>query len=58
MSAKDCTHITLHLLLDLLERVEKIAAAENQPAVVDVIRLGLAWALPQIAKRGLLIKPW
>ena len=56
MSAKDGKQITLHLLLDLLEKVEKIAA-KNDLAVVDVIRLGLAWALPQIAKRGLLIKP-
>jgi hypothetical protein len=56
MSAKDSKQLTLHLLLDLLEKVEKIAA-KNYLAVVDVIRLGLAWALPQIAKRGLLIKP-
>ncbi|HEU5312550.1 MAG TPA: hypothetical protein VFU08_01905 [Candidatus Udaeobacter sp.] len=56
MSAKDSKQSTLHLLLDLLEKVEKIAA-KNDLAVVDVIRLGLAWALPQIAKRGLLIKP-
>jgi hypothetical protein len=56
MSAKDSKQITLHLLLDLLEKVEMIAA-KNQLAVVDVIRFGLAWALPQIAKRGLLIKP-
>jgi hypothetical protein len=56
MSAKDSKQITLHLLLDLLEKVEKIAA-KNQLAVVDVIRFGLAWVLPQIAKRGLLIKP-
>jgi hypothetical protein len=56
MSAKDSKQSTLHLLLDLLEKVEKITA-KNHPAVVDVIRLGLAWALPQIAKRGLLIKP-
>jgi hypothetical protein len=56
MSAKDSKQSTLHLLLDLLEKVEKITA-KNHLAVVDVIRLGLAWALPQIAKRGLLIKP-
>jgi hypothetical protein len=56
MSAKDCKQFTLHLLLDLLEKVEKIAA-KNHLAVVDTIRLGLACALPQIAKRGLLIKP-
>jgi hypothetical protein len=56
MSAKDSKQITLHLLLDLLEKVEKIAA-KNHLAVVDVIRFGLAWALPQIAKPGLLIKP-
>jgi hypothetical protein len=56
MSAKDCKQLTLHLLLDLVEKVEKIAA-KNYLAVVDVIRPGLAWALPQIAKRGLLIKP-
>jgi hypothetical protein len=56
MSAKDCKQLTLHLLLDLVEKVEKIAA-KNHLAVVDVIRPGLAWALPQIAKRGLLIKP-
>ena len=53
MSAKDSKQSTLHLLL---EKVEKITA-KNHLAVVDVIRLGLAWALPQIAKRGLLIKP-
>jgi hypothetical protein len=56
MSAKDSKQITLHLLLDLLEKVEKIAV-KNHLAVVDVIRFGLAWVLPQIAKRGLLIKP-
>jgi hypothetical protein len=56
MSAKDRKQSTLHLLLDLLEKVEKITA-KNHLSVVDVIRLGLAWALPQIAKRGLLIKP-
>jgi len=56
MSAKDGKQITLHLLLDLLEKVEKIAV-KNHLAVVDTIRFGLAWALPQIAKRGLLIKP-
>jgi hypothetical protein len=56
MSAKDSKQSTLHLLLDLLEKVEKIAA-KNHLAVVDTIRLGLACALPQIAKRGLLIKP-
>jgi hypothetical protein len=55
MSAKDSKQLTLHLLLDLLEKVEKIAA--KNLAVVDTIRLGLACALPQIAKRGLLIKP-
>jgi hypothetical protein len=56
MSAKDSKQSTLHLLLDLLEKVEKITA-KNHLAVVDVIRFDLAWALPQIAKRGLLIKP-
>jgi hypothetical protein len=56
MSAKEIKQVTLHLLLDLLEKVEKIAV-KNDLALVDVIRLGLAWALPQIAKRGLLIKP-
>ena len=56
MSAKDSKQLTLHLLLDLLEKVEKIAA-RNHLAVVDTIRLGLAWALPQIAKRRLPIKP-
>jgi hypothetical protein len=56
MSATDCKQSTLHFLLELLERVEKIAV-KNHLAVVDVIRLGLAWALPQIVKRGLLIKP-
>jgi len=56
MSAKDSKQITLHLLLDLLDKVEKIAV-KNHQAVVEVIQFGLAWALPQIAKRGLLIKP-
>ena len=56
MSAKEIKQVTLHLLLDLLEQVEKIAV-KNDLALVDVIRLGLAWALPQIAKRGLLITP-
>jgi hypothetical protein len=55
MSAKDSKQLTLHLL-NLLEKVEKIAV-KNHLAVGDTIRLGLAWALPQIAKRRLLIKP-
>jgi hypothetical protein len=55
MSAKSGKQLTLHLF-ELLKKVEKIAAKNHLPAV-DVIRLGLALGLPQIAKRGLLIKP-
>jgi len=55
MSAKESKQLTLQLL-KLLKKVEKIAAKNHLPAV-DGIRLGLALALPQIAKRRLLIKP-
>jgi hypothetical protein len=59
MSAKDSKQITLHLLLDLLDLLDKVEkiAVKNHQAVVEVIQFGLTWALPQIAKRGLLIKP-
>jgi hypothetical protein len=55
MSAKGKTQ-TLTFPLDLHRKLEKIAP-KNNLSMADVLRLCLAWALPQIAKQGLLIKP-
>jgi hypothetical protein len=55
MSAEGKTQ-TLTFPVDLHRKLEKIAA-KNNLSIADVIRLCLAWALPQIAKQGLLIKP-
>jgi hypothetical protein len=55
MSVKGKTQ-TLTFPLDLHRKLEEIAP-KNNLSMADVLRLCLAWALPQIAKQGLLIKP-